>query len=162
MSILTRAAALGDIHTEDLLLEQSLVFIRQQVDTILGVGDIVDGFGDVNRCCDLLRTNGVHVVRGNHERWLLNDEMRMLNDASKYADIRPDLIVWLETLPATLSFETPDGALLLCHGLGTNDMAKLLPDDFVRWLDYSCRIARSQMKVNKIADPIPMTKISKV
>lgn len=126
---LTTVAVLGDIHTEDALLEQALAFVRPRVDTIFAVGDIVDGFGDVNRCCDLLRTNDVQVVRGNHERWLLDEEMRILNDANQRADLRSDLIAWLNELPTTITFETQDGPLLLCHGLGEDDMARLLPDD---------------------------------
>ena len=72
---LKRIAAIGDIHAEDELLEKAINFCREQVDQIVSVGDIVDGSGDVNRCCAILRENDIPAVRGNHERWLLNNEM---------------------------------------------------------------------------------------
>lgn len=76
--MLKRIAAIGDIHAEDARLERALAHMAAvEVDAILAVGDIVDGPGDVNRCCEMLQARGVHVVRGNHDRWLANNEMRV-------------------------------------------------------------------------------------
>jgi hypothetical protein len=45
----------GDIHCEDELLQTVLEhFISKCTDTILAVGDIVDGVGDADRVCDSL------------------------------------------------------------------------------------------------------------
>ncbi len=122
--------AIGDIHNEDVLLEQVLPFLQSRVEVMVSVGDVVDGPGDANKCCDLLRNHDVHVISGNHERWLLKGEMRMLPSANNKSDIRPELLDWLEKLPATMNFDTPGGKLMLCHGLGSNDMALLRPDDY--------------------------------
>ena len=43
----------------------------QDVEAVLSVGDIVDGAGDHDRCCALLRAHAAIVVRGNHERAML-------------------------------------------------------------------------------------------
>ena len=121
----------GDIHTESVLLERSLAFLQGLgVDLLLSVGDVVDGPEEVegaNRCCELLRQYGVHTVCGNHDRWLLEDVMRDLPDAIGSFELEPESLRLLEGLPPTLTFATPEGELLLCHGLGTDDMAWLSP-----------------------------------
>lgn len=126
---LKRIAAIGDIHAEDELLEKAIAFCREQVDRIVSVGDIVDGSGDVNRCCALLRENKISAVRGNHERWLLNNEMRLFADVHYPEDIEKENLQWLRQLPATLLLQSLRGSVLLCHGLGENDMKTLLPDE---------------------------------
>ena len=69
----------GDIHCEAESLKTALRFLKEaNVDLILAVGDIVDGKGDANECCRLLKEFGVATVRGNHERWFLRGEMRDL------------------------------------------------------------------------------------
>lgn len=128
--MLKRIAAIGDIHAEDARLERALAHIAAgEVDAILAVGDIVDGPGDVNRCCEMLQAHDVHAVRGNHDRWLVNDEMRMFPDATTMSNLSPEIAAWLHALPATLNFDAHGGRMLLCHGLGTNDMKTLLPDE---------------------------------
>ncbi|WP_084555209.1 metallophosphoesterase family protein [[Phormidium ambiguum] IAM M-71] len=46
---------IGDIHAEDKLLEKAVNFLKSKnVEKIVCVGDIVDGLGDVNECCNTL------------------------------------------------------------------------------------------------------------
>lgn len=131
MNILRRVGIIGDVHAEDCFLEIALHFLHaQNVDALLCVGDICDGPDDVNRCCELLQRFGVHVVRGNHDRWILANEMRHLPDANSSSELSDATQTYLENLPLTLRFQTVVGELLLCHGLGQNDMARLTPDDF--------------------------------
>ena len=48
----TRIGIIGDIHAEDTHLDLALAFLNEQaVDVIICTGDIVDGNGDVDRCC---------------------------------------------------------------------------------------------------------------
>jgi predicted phosphodiesterase len=122
-----RIAAIGDIHAEDELLEGAINFCREQVELIVSVGDIVDGSGDVNRCCALLRENKIPAVRGNHERWLLKNEMRLFADVHYPEDIEKDNLQWLRRLPSTLVFQTVRGSVLLCHGLGENVSVRTCP-----------------------------------
>jgi len=130
MMTISRAGAIGDIHAEDRLLEMALNCLRDRVDVVLSVGDIVDGAGDANQCCELLRAAKVCVIRGNHERWLLNGEKRTLQDATQVSDLTQDSLEWISQLPATHTLETCDGPLLLCHGLGNDDMAVFLPSEY--------------------------------
>jgi predicted phosphodiesterase len=129
-SKLSRFGVVGDPHAEDRALRHCIELLEaQQVDRILCVGDIADGPGDVDRCCQLLREQRVVTVRGNHDRWLLAGQMRDLNDATDLHLISVQSRAFLEALPATVELSTVHGPLLLCHGLGTNDMAQLRPDD---------------------------------
>lgn len=118
---------IGDIHCEDRALEVSLAALFEEgVDAILSVGDIVDGYGDVERTIALLRDRDVMAIRGNHERWFLAGEMRQLGDATH--EVTPESRAWLEGLPPTRELQTVRGKLLLCHGVGDDDMAVLTPD----------------------------------
>lgn len=122
-----RIGLIGDVHHQDVLLEQAIeLFRRENVDEILCVGDIVDGVGDLDRCCQLLQAAGVKTIRGNHERWALTGEMRNLANAP--ASISDGVRQYFESLPATLRLQTPAGELLLCHGVGRDDMARLDPE----------------------------------
>jgi len=127
---LRRIGVIGDIHTESSRLEAALGFLQTAaVDRILAVGDIVTGSGDVNQCCALLRNFDVATVRGNHDRWFLTGMMWDLPEATSASDISATTYDFLRSLPQTRTFETVAGHLLLCHGLGENDMGRLLPDD---------------------------------
>jgi predicted phosphodiesterase len=136
MTVLTRFGVLGDVHTEDVALHAALERLRGEgLDVILCVGDIVDGHGDADRTCQLLRDAGVLAVRGNHDRWFLRGTLlgmptdtRVLDDGHRE---------WLAALPASRRFETPRGGLVLCHGIGDDDMAVLhsSTDEYsMRWL----------------------------
>jgi len=125
-----RFAAIGDVHAEDGRLAKALERLAlYRLDVILCVGDVVDGRGDPARCCRLLQKARVQTVRGNHERWLVHGEMRDLPLAT--ADMTMDAGSWafLAQLPTTRRIDTIAGPLLLCHGIGDDDMARVLPDD---------------------------------
>jgi len=124
---LTRFGILGDVHCEDERLGVALAELRSRsVDAILAVGDIVDGYGDVERTIALLIEDGVVAVRGNHERWFVKSEMR--NSADATTALSETAALWIEGLPATREIETVRGTLLLCHGVGDDDMMMLRPD----------------------------------
>ncbi len=90
----------------------------------------MDGAGDANKCCDLLRQAQIPTVRGNHDAWFSRDYGREMPHATRAADVSGLNRAWLENLPSTLRFETSRGALLLCHGLGENNMASVKNDDY--------------------------------
>jgi predicted phosphodiesterase len=128
MGPLRRIGLLGDIHAEDTSLAVALrVLADAGVDALMAVGDIADGPGSVDRCCDLLATAGALAVRGNHERWLLAGTMRDLPDATH--TLGAEARAFLGGLPATRRFDVPGGQVLLCHGLGDDDMASVDPED---------------------------------
>ncbi len=125
-----RIGLLGDVHSEDARVEAALgLFAREKVDLTACVGDVIDGRGDPNRTIALLTDADVLTVRGNHDRWILSETLRELRGAHPLADLTDRSIAWISGLPATRTIDTPLGALLLCHGVGDNDMARLGPHD---------------------------------
>jgi predicted phosphodiesterase len=127
---LTRIGAIGDIHAEDEFLATAIEFLCSRgLDLVVCVGDIVDGKGDVNRCCDLLRERRIPTVRGNHDRWLMEGTNRGVEDASQLEQVGAGPQPYLASLPATLEYATVNGALLVCHGLGEHDLASVRPTD---------------------------------
>lgn len=124
-----RFGLVGDIHAEDERLEAALRIFRDEKATgVLFVGDVADGIGDLDRCCALLRAAGAAGVRGNHDRWLVEDSMRSIKNSHSRDELAKETLAFLEALPATREIDTPRGLLLLCHGVGDNDMVRLQPD----------------------------------
>jgi predicted phosphodiesterase len=129
MQVIRRVGLIGDLHAE----EETLAFVLAELrklgaETLLQVGDIADGPGDLSRTISLLLEHQVLAVRGNHDRWLLANQLRDLPHAKQLADTTPEVVRYLSALPATREFRSPRGHVLLCHGLGTNDMAGVKPD----------------------------------
>ena len=78
-----RVGVIGDVHAEDALLRNALDhFSTSSIESILCTGDVVDGLGSAQKCCDLLQEYGVLAVRGNHDRWFAEGTFRDLADAT--------------------------------------------------------------------------------
>ena len=127
---LQRIGVVGDIHAEDNYLQSALEFLADsRLDLMMAVGDIADGRGSVDRCCQLLQQYRVAAVAGNHERWFLAEEARDLPDSTPLDEVSSESRAYLSSLPKLLEYETVAGRLLLCHGLGGYDMGAVRPDD---------------------------------
>lgn len=127
---------IGDIHTELGRLRKALDWLNKMaLDEVLCVGDIVDGTGDVNACVNLLRQNQVRTVLGNHDAWFLKNSMRDLPDATPVDTVNLKNSQFIRDLPPEIEYDTPAGRMLLCHGLGKNNMAKVRDDDYGYALD---------------------------
>jgi predicted phosphodiesterase len=128
--MLERVGVLGDVHAEDRRLAAALAcFAKRGVDAVLAVGDLVDGSGDVEATLALLDDAGVIGVRGNHDRWLLDDHARSLPGAHRRDALSRAALAYLQALPTTRVLETTGGSALLCHGVGNDDLCSLLPED---------------------------------
>lgn len=122
-----RLGVIGDIHCESETLELALDALdRMDVEAVLCVGDLVDGPGDADAALGILEARAVQCVAGNHERWFLAAEQRSLENATQ--EISDASRRFIEALPRTRSYATPNGNALLCHGVGEDDEAWLLPD----------------------------------
>jgi predicted phosphodiesterase len=127
-----RLGILGDVHCEDVALAAArALFAAAGTSYVLAVGDLVDGPGDPHRTLELLAD--VDAVAGNHERWYRHGTLRTLPDALPVGTLGAAHARWVAALPATRTYATPHGELLLCHGIDDDDMATLRPDD----LDYA-------------------------
>ncbi len=126
----TRIGVIGDIHAEDATLRDALHhFAELAVDLVVAVGDVVDGPGDPDVCCALLEEHGVVTVLGNHDRWYLGGEMRDLPGATPAGSLDAKSVGFLSSLPATTRIDTARQPIILCHGLGDDDMATVRPWD---------------------------------
>lgn len=101
----TRIGLISDIHASAAPLEQALaIFARERVAQILCPGDVV-GYGEeADACVELLRECKAQVVRGNHERWWLED--------GKGSEA---LRRWITALPQSLSLECEGLSLYMVH-----------------------------------------------
>jgi predicted phosphodiesterase len=129
---------IGDVHAERVRLAAVLDhFSTLGLDRIVCTGDLPDGPGsaaDVDACCALLQQADVLTIAGNHDRWLLDGEMRDLPGATSIDDLAQASLAFLRALPHTAELTVPDGIALLCHGLDQDDMAEVLPFDHGRAL----------------------------
>jgi predicted phosphodiesterase len=139
-----RIGLIGDVHTEADLLERAIRELRALgADVVFCVGDLATGRGDLARCCDLLQHHGVFTVRGNHDRWLLADLAQDPDSPAVRARLPVGVLThlvrlresvptatarYLASLPPTRTFMTSRGLTMLCHGLGANDVAGVLPE----------------------------------
>jgi predicted phosphodiesterase len=129
MQVVRRVGLIGDVHAEDETLAFVLAELKQLgAETLLQVGDIADGPGDLERSVALLKEHHVLAVRGNHDRWLLGNQFRELPYAQPLTAVPQTVVDFLTELPVTRQFRSPRGHVLLCHGLDTNDMASVKPD----------------------------------
>ena len=122
-----RIGVVGDVHARHRDLETLLdLLTRSSVDGLVCVGDVVGGPGDADACVSLLQRFNVMTVRGNHDRWALERSVTLDGGPVSAATS-----AYLRTLPATVELVVGGGArLLLCHGLGANDMNPITADDY--------------------------------
>jgi len=138
---------LGDIHAEDVTLEAALDFFQSAgVTEIVSVGDIVTGQGNANRCCEILDRRGIPAVCGNHDRWFLTDDMVDLPYFTQHSEMSARSEMFLERLPVTREFAVHGGRVLLCHGLGSHDMAGVMPDEVGRTPMYNAELQELLIK----------------
>lgn len=134
-----RLGLIGDVHTEHGALEEVLAFFqREQITDIVCTGDVVNGFGDAERCCQLLREFKVRTVRGNHDRWLMAWGEVSLPNATRIEALSEESMNWLQSLPETLEIETTGGLALLCHGIGNDDMELITEEESDEVLLANC------------------------
>jgi len=108
--MLRRLGLIGDIHAEDVLLERALNFLEaRKLEIIATTGDLADGNGSVNKCCELIESRKVMTVRGNHDRWLLAGTSRSLPGATPVHALSPEARAILERLPRMVELSTIAG-----------------------------------------------------
>ena len=129
LSPLVRVGIIGDIHAQHKAAALALDFLRDLPDlsAILCPGDLVTGDGDANEAVFRIRDANALTVRGNHDRWFGQDYYMGLKNATVPFAVEEENRVFLSHLPVTLSLRTVSGQLLLCHGVGDDDMAGIYP-----------------------------------
>ena len=97
--VVQRLGIIGDVHAEGVRLAQALAYLDSaQVDLTICTGDIVDGLGCPERSLRLLQQHQVKTVRGNHDRWLLEDRVRHVPNAHRRQNLAADSTIYLLTV----------------------------------------------------------------
>jgi predicted phosphodiesterase len=113
-------AAIGDVHGKWQLLERAIGASRMAgAEVIVCVGDIAAQPEATDRCVELLSSNGVVTVRGNHDRWLLEASQERRSIA---ATLKPETLRFLTDLHPTARLDTAIGEAFISHGVGANDL----------------------------------------
>ena len=120
-------ALVADIHGNLPALEAVLADIRARgITDVVNLGDHVSGPLWPRETATLLMQHEWPAVAGNHDRMVAHDDPSSHgpSDAYAFAQLTTAQRVWLAALPARR--EMSDGALLLCHGIPTDDRRYLL------------------------------------
>lgn len=119
-----RFAVISDVHGNVHALDAVLADIAgQSVDATLCLGDHLSGPLDPAGAADRLMQITGPVVRGNHDRWLVDG--KRLDRVDRFASERLTSAhrQWLVEMPATAVFA---GEVFLCHGTPQGDNAPWL------------------------------------
>jgi predicted phosphodiesterase len=118
-----RFAAIADIHGNCLALEAVLADIAAQgIDyaNVVNLGDCFSGPLEAGRTGDLLLLLDLVTVRGNHDRYLVEQERAAMHasDAVAYDQLAPRHIDWLKKLPFSKIWREE---VYLCHATPLKD-----------------------------------------
>ena len=83
--------------------------------------------GCPNRSAKLLQENKVITVRGNHDRWIIENKARHIKKAHSLHDLTVDTLAFLKKLPTQATIDLGEIRILVCHGVGDNDLEKIWP-----------------------------------
>lgn len=116
-----RFAAIADVHGNHLALEAVLADIAAQgVTEIVNLGDCFSGPLTAGRTAELLRERDMLTVRGNHDRYLIEQqrEAMHLSDMAAFDQLTADDLQWLRGLPTSAVYRSE---VYLCHATPAND-----------------------------------------
>ncbi|UUX48736.1 metallophosphatase family protein [Nisaea acidiphila] len=114
-------AAIADIHGNSLALEAVLADIRNQgISEIVNLGDFFSSPLDAEGTAELLRGIDAVSIRGNHDRWLIEQAPEEMGKSDRIAhdQLGSDTLDWIRELPATLIWRDE---IFLCHGTPEDD-----------------------------------------
>jgi putative phosphoesterase len=122
---------LSDIHANADHLRRALLLLREHgAETILCAGDLVDGESEGNAAAQLIKTQAIPCVQGNHDYALSGataahyaEWRKTWNEAElgfhpwQFSDdaLTDDTIAYLRALPLTQRFEWDNRRILLTH-----------------------------------------------
>jgi diadenosine tetraphosphatase ApaH/serine/threonine PP2A family protein phosphatase len=90
------------------------------VDATLNLGDLVSGPMEPNWVADILMDLDIPTIRGNHERFLIENPPEKLGRVDQFAQLRMESRHrgWIDSLPANMALLDD---VFLCHGTPTSD-----------------------------------------
>lgn len=133
MVVAVRIGCLADVHG-NLPALQAVLGTMPVVDALVCAGDLVGYYADVNEVCAMLRQAGAHVIRGNHDAYVIGE---LVPDADRRAAYRtdwtrerlsPENRAWLAVLPVELRFRYGTTELVVRHASPWDEETYLYPD----------------------------------
>lgn len=115
-------AVIADIHGNLDALLAVLADIKQEgVDQIIKLGDHFSGPLDPLGTADALLHSDMISIRGNHDRWLLEQSIVKMGPSDRVAasQINDEHKAWLAKLPSSLTLENE---IFACHGTPDSDL----------------------------------------
>lgn len=116
-----KLAVLADIHGNAPALRAVMADMRRfDVSEVINLGDHFSGPIEPAATADLLLNADFHSVCGNHDRWLIEQDISEMGPTDRFAfdALKPGHLAWLRTLDAT---KTLSSDIFLCHGTPTSD-----------------------------------------
>ena len=108
---MSKVAFIGDIHGYLPAFELALEWCKKEnVDSIVGLGDFVDGYDANDKCVQLIKQNFTAYVRGNHDE---DHDQQLL----------PVHQPWLSKLPEAIDFD---------DWLVTHSSPRCRPDEYIK------------------------------
>ncbi len=114
-------AVIADIHGNALALQAVLQDMdRLGVPTAVNLGDVFSGPLDAAGTAHLLRTRDFPSIRGNHDRYLIEQDPSAMGPSDRVAfdQLGDDDLAWIESLPTT---RTIFDQVFMCHGTPRSD-----------------------------------------
>ncbi|WP_299816900.1 metallophosphoesterase family protein [uncultured Roseibium sp.] len=116
-----KIAVISDIHGNVLALEAVIADLKTEApDLIVNLGDCVSGPLWPEETAAILRETDWPTVRGNHDRFVLDDPIEKMGPTDAFAAERlsQESLDWLQTTQPTIRLEDD---IFLCHGTPDND-----------------------------------------
>lgn len=136
-----RFAAIADIHGNALALEAVLDDIDQRgIEQTVNLGDVFSGPLDAAGTAKLLKGRDFPTVRGNHDRYLIEQNPADMgpSDRVAYDQLSSDHLEWLRELPTTLTLwsDVYGSEVYACHATPKADdrywMEQVEPSGMIR------------------------------
>jgi predicted phosphodiesterase len=125
-------AVIADIHSNADALTAVLEDIASQgIESIVNLGDHLSGPMAARETAELLLENEMFSIRGNHDRWLVENTRQSMSsiDRAAHDQIEERHVSWLRSLPPTLWLSDE---VFACHGTPNSDttywMEKVSPE----------------------------------
>jgi len=128
-----RVALISDIHA-NLPALRAVLHDVSDVDCCICAGDIVGYYPFVNEVCDLIRNSGAHVVRGNHDAFVIDELEPSEEDREVYKvdwtrkQLENQHFKWLGSLPVEMSFHWAERVIKVRHASPWDEESYLYPD----------------------------------
>jgi predicted phosphodiesterase len=123
-----RVGVIADIHGNVRALEAVLDDLREQApDVVVNLGDHLSGPLWAAETADLLMSQRMISIRGNHDRQLLDRPVERMgpSDRAAWGELRDDHKAWLAALAPVAQL---DEGVFLCHGSPASDLQYLLEE----------------------------------